>query len=327
MSSGVNVGSDDHGVCCRDGTQCLSGSSDGTIKLWSLGQQRCIATFTCHEEGVWALQPNESFSQVISGGRDHNIFITDLRQSDRHSLICRESGPVLKLVAAPDMSGLWVATERGLASLTQKKEKECKINDLKTDIKELRNSLKTNLKIVDNLMREGIVEVDKEDFERREKQTLISFLTKSIEEKEEAIREKESDLECPVCLETAGGEIFSCVEQHLVCSQCRPSLVECPQCRQSYPPTPIRHRYAEKMVGELERLREEQKEQKQFLGEILFPLVQRMNTTLTGKITGMLLELPNSEILHLLNNRQDLKGMVSQYNHVTIITLLICSAG
>ena len=97
-------------VVSRDGSQCLSGSSDGTIKLWSLGQQRCIATFTCHEEGVWALQPNETFTQVISGGRDHNIFLTDLRQSDRHSLLARESGPVLKLVAAPDMSGLWVAT-------------------------------------------------------------------------------------------------------------------------------------------------------------------------------------------------------------------------
>ena len=72
-----------------------------------------------------------------------------------------------------------------------------------------------------------------------------------------SIKEKESELECPVCLETAGGEIFSCVEQHLVCSQCRPRVVECPQCRQSYPPTPLRHRYAEKSVGELERLREE----------------------------------------------------------------------
>ena len=86
---------------------------------------------------------------------------------------------------------------------------------------------------------------------------LISFLKKCKKEKEEAIREKESELECPVCLETAGGEIFSCVEQHLVCSQCRPRVVECPQCRQSYPPTPIRHRYAEKSVGELQRLREE----------------------------------------------------------------------
>ena len=41
---------------------------------------------------------------------------------------------------------------------------------------------------------------------------LISFLQKSIKEKEKAIREKESDLECPVCLETARGEFFCCVE-------------------------------------------------------------------------------------------------------------------
>lgn len=40
----------------RDGTQVLSGSSDGTIKLWSLGQQRCMLTIRVHEEAVWALQ-------------------------------------------------------------------------------------------------------------------------------------------------------------------------------------------------------------------------------------------------------------------------------
>ena len=82
------------------------------------------------------------------------------------------------------------------------------------------------------------------------KERFVNFLLISI-------REQESDLQCPVCLETAAGEIFSCIQQHLVCSQCRPRVVECPQCRQLYPPTPIRHRYAEKMVGELERLREE----------------------------------------------------------------------
>jgi len=42
-------------VLNRDGTQCLSASSDGTIKLWSLGQQRCVQTFRVHKEGVWAL--------------------------------------------------------------------------------------------------------------------------------------------------------------------------------------------------------------------------------------------------------------------------------
>lgn len=45
-------------VLNKDGTQCLSASSDGTIKLWSLGQQRCVQTIKVHSEGVWALLVN-----------------------------------------------------------------------------------------------------------------------------------------------------------------------------------------------------------------------------------------------------------------------------
>merc|ERR1711893_154776 len=93
---------------------------------------------------------------------------------------------------------------------------------------------------------------------KREEVTELRNVKKKYDDfLQRSLQEKESELECPVCLETAGGEIFSCVEQHLVCSQCRPRVVECPLCRQLYPPTPIRHRYAEKMVGDLERLREE----------------------------------------------------------------------
>ena len=36
--------------------------------------------------------------------------MTDLRQSERHTLLCRESEPVLRMVLTPDMSGIWVAT-------------------------------------------------------------------------------------------------------------------------------------------------------------------------------------------------------------------------
>ena len=46
--------------------QCISGSSDGSIKLWSLGQQRCLATFNVHNEGVWALQTNDNFTTVYT---------------------------------------------------------------------------------------------------------------------------------------------------------------------------------------------------------------------------------------------------------------------
>ena len=125
---------------------------------------------------------------------------------------------------------------------------------MNTEIKQMKHNLKSNLKTLNNLVGEGI---EKEEEENSEKQRLIGFLTKSLDEKEEAIRAKESDLECPVCLETPEGEIFCCVEQHLVCSNCRPNVRKCPQCRQPYPPTPMRHRYAEMMVGELKRLREE----------------------------------------------------------------------
>ena len=106
---------------------------------------------------------------------------------------------------------------------------------LKSEIKELKNNFESNLKTVDVLMRKGIEAEEEEEKEEEKESTanqkLISFLTKSIEEKEEAIKVKQSDLECPVCLETAEGEIYCCIQQHLVCSQCRPSLVTCPQCK------------------------------------------------------------------------------------------------
>ena len=77
--------------------QVLSGSSDGTLKLWSVGQQCCIQTYKIHEEGVWSLLVNDSFTQAYSAGRDRRVWLTDLRQSSAHTLICEERSPVLKV--------------------------------------------------------------------------------------------------------------------------------------------------------------------------------------------------------------------------------------
>ena len=52
-------------------------------------------------------------------------------------------------------------------------------------------------------------------------------------------------------------------------------------------------------------------EQKQMLGERLFPLIQRMHPDLAGKITGMLLEIDNSELLHMLESSESLKAKVN----------------
>ena len=50
------------------------------MRLWSLGQQRCIETFRMHEEGVWALAADEVFQTVYSGGRDKKVYAIELNQ-------------------------------------------------------------------------------------------------------------------------------------------------------------------------------------------------------------------------------------------------------
>ncbi|XP_019692285.1 polyadenylate-binding protein 4 isoform X8 [Panthera pardus] len=53
-------------------------------------------------------------------------------------------------------------------------------------------------------------------------------------------------------------------------------------------------------------------EQKQMLGERLFPLIQTMHSNLAGKITGMLLEIDNSELLHMLESPESLRSKVDE---------------
>ena len=53
-------------------------------------------------------------------------------------------------------------------------------------------------------------------------------------------------------------------------------------------------------------------EQKQMLGERLYPLIREMCGDLAGKITGMLLEIDNTELLHMLESREALRAKVDE---------------
>ncbi|XP_028406076.1 polyadenylate-binding protein 4-like [Dendronephthya gigantea] len=53
-------------------------------------------------------------------------------------------------------------------------------------------------------------------------------------------------------------------------------------------------------------------DQKQMLGERLFPLIQTTHPDLAGKITGMLLEIDNAELLHMLEFRDALSAKVDE---------------
>lgn len=53
-------------------------------------------------------------------------------------------------------------------------------------------------------------------------------------------------------------------------------------------------------------------EQKQMLGERLYPLIDQWYPHLAGKITGMLLEIDNSELVHMLEHQESLKHKVEE---------------
>ncbi|PWN48161.1 putative PAB1-mRNA polyadenylate-binding protein [Violaceomyces palustris] len=53
-------------------------------------------------------------------------------------------------------------------------------------------------------------------------------------------------------------------------------------------------------------------EQKQMLGEAIYPKIAAGQPELAGKLTGMILELPVSELLHLLEDQEALQGKVDE---------------
>jgi polyadenylate-binding protein len=57
-------------------------------------------------------------------------------------------------------------------------------------------------------------------------------------------------------------------------------------------------------------------QQKQMIGERLYPLILARQPERAGKITGMLLEMDNGELIHLLESDQALTDKVNEANHV-----------
>ena len=52
--------------------------------------------------------------------------------------------------------------------------------------------------------------------------------------------------------------------------------------------------------------------QKNMIGERLYPLIHQSQPDLAGKITAMLLEMDNSELLHLLESPEALNAKISE---------------
>mmetsp|Transcript_145734 Transcript_145734/g.369972 ORF Transcript_145734/g.369972 Transcript_145734/m.369972 type:complete len:1195 (-) Transcript_145734:30-3614(-) len=112
-------------VLSDDGTICISGSGDRTVRVWDLGMRRCIHVFDAHHDSVWALAvagrscgyasqgadaagAGGALSEVFSGGRDGLLLSHDLRQMQT-GLVAREPSPLQAIAAPLDASDLWAS--------------------------------------------------------------------------------------------------------------------------------------------------------------------------------------------------------------------------
>ncbi|PAV88354.1 hypothetical protein WR25_07590 isoform B [Diploscapter pachys] len=95
-----------------DGTKCITASSDATVRLWDIGQQRCIATCLAHQEGVWTLQVDSSFSFVFSAGRDKRVYRTPICDMTQNQLLFEEDAPIKKILLNENdnVGSIWAST-------------------------------------------------------------------------------------------------------------------------------------------------------------------------------------------------------------------------
>uniref|UniRef100_V5E642 Uncharacterized protein n=2 Tax=Kalmanozyma brasiliensis (strain GHG001) TaxID=1365824 RepID=V5E642_KALBG len=83
----------------EDGRFLLSGSADSTVRLWSLGEQRCLHTFTHHDDSVWSLFSDHPTLDVFySGDRQGYVCKVDWERCAEVSegecvVLCQERDP------------------------------------------------------------------------------------------------------------------------------------------------------------------------------------------------------------------------------------------
>ena len=76
----------------RPPSYMLTGSLDGTIRLWHVPSGRCVHRFFGHVEGIWSLAADSL--RVVSGAEDKTIKIWDPRTGKHERTLVGHTGPV-----------------------------------------------------------------------------------------------------------------------------------------------------------------------------------------------------------------------------------------
>ena len=180
----------------------------------------------------------------ISDSEENEVSLTRIESSEGHlspAQIARTHQEIADLVKA--IANLHKAIETKQESLQ-------KAEALDTEVANLRQIILT-VEQKDEI-RAQIIEAEnglKSLLEPLIPNTSVEQLKSVLQVQENACRE----LECIVCIEVPlpPNQIFSCSNQHLLCTKCKinPVISKCPLCKQDFAKTPAeRNRLAEKMI-------------------------------------------------------------------------------
>jgi len=96
-----------------DSDRFVSGSVDGTIRLWSIARPGGIATMRLHRETVNSIAFNLDGTRMISGGADHALVVADVETAQELVTIRDVDSPVVRVAAGPDQRTVALVTEAG----------------------------------------------------------------------------------------------------------------------------------------------------------------------------------------------------------------------
>jgi small GTP-binding protein len=85
-----------------DGRRVISGSNDGTVRVWDLGTGQCLATLENHIDFVWGVAVTPDGRRVISGSDDGTVRVWDLETGQCLATLEGHTGGVDDVAVTPD---------------------------------------------------------------------------------------------------------------------------------------------------------------------------------------------------------------------------------